>query len=255
MITLVYVLIPILALFVGGALYRLAYALPRRSFGELLSPTCHACGDPLPTLYLIPLVGTFLNKMRCPVCGEKRGVGCFLSEVTFAVAALLLELFVGLSFLFLIYLVTAALLLILSLVDLDIKEVPHGILFGILLLGVLLFVLSFFPSVRLTAAVWWEHLVGAFIVSLPLFIVMMITGGGIGGGDIKLMFCLGLLLGYKLVLIAFLFGIAIAALVSVILLLAFGKDRKFEVPLVAFLAVGFLLAVLVGDKFIALLFA
>ena len=254
MITFVYVLLPILALFVGGAIYRFAYALPRRSFGELLSPTCHACGDPLPAALLIPIVGTFLYKGRCPVCGEKRGLGCFLSEIIFALATLLLELFVGVSFLLLIYLVTAALLLILSIVDFDIKEVPHGILLGILILGAIVFILSFFPSVALTSTVWWEHLVGAFIISVPLFIVMIVTGGGIGGGDIKLMFCLGLLLGYRLVLIAFLFGIVLAAIVSVILVIAFGKNRKFELPLVAFLSVGFLLAVLFGEKIIALIF-
>ena len=254
MIVLVYILLPILALFVGGVLCRLAYALPRRSFGEILTPTCHACGDRLPLRCLIPIVGSLLHRGRCPVCGEKRGVSGLLSEIVFAGATLLLLLFCGVTLLTFIYLAVTALLLLLSLVDFDIREVPHGPLFGILFFGVLLFVLSFFPSVALTDTLWWEHLVGAFAVSVPFFIVGIVTGG-MGGGDIKLMFCIGLLLGYKLVLVAFFFGIILAAVVSIILVVAFGKNRKFGVPLVAFMSFGYLVAVLFGDKLIALLFA
>ena len=254
MMTALYVLLPILALFLGGALYRLAYALPRRCFGEVYAPVCHSCGTRLPLVCMIPVVGTFLYKGRCPVCGEKRGAGALISEIVFAAATLLLELFSGISYLF-PYWVTLALLLILSVVDFDIKEVPHGILLCILALGVLLFILSFFPATALTSTLWWEHLIGAFAVSLPLFIVMIVTKGGIGGGDIKLTFCLGLILGYKLAFVSFLFGIVLAAIASVVLLLAFGKNRKFALPLVAFLAVGFLFAVLWGDALISLLFA
>lgn len=248
------VLFPILALFVGGLLYRFAYAYPRQSFGELLRPACHACGARLPKRYLIPIFGALLSGARCPACGEKRGVGCLLSEVTFALATFLLFFFYDLSFLFLVYLVATAVLLVLSLVDLDIKEVPHGLLLVLILLGVLLFILSFFPKVSLTGTLWWEHLVGAVAVSIPLFIIMVVSGGGVGGGDVKLMFCLGLLLGYKLVLLSFLFGIVLAALFSIALIVIYGKNGKYALPLVPFLSVGAFIAMLCGEKLISLFF-
>lgn len=248
------ILFPILALFAGGLLYRLAYAYPRQSFGELLRPSCHACGVRLPMRYSIPVLGTILSGARCPACKEKRGVGSLLSEVIFALATFLLFFFYDLSFLFLVYLVAAALLLVLSLVDLDVKEVPHGFLLVLLLLGVLLFILSFFPKVSLSKILWWEHLVGAVAVSVPLFILMVVSGGGVGGGDVKLMFCLGLLLGYKLILLSFLFGIVLAAIFSVILIVIYGKNGKYALPLVPFLSVGAFIAMTVGETLLSLFF-
>ena len=140
----------------------------------------------------------------------------------------------------------------LSLIDLDIKEVPHSLLFVILLLGAMSFVFSFFDF-SLTETVWWEHLVGAFAISLPLFLLMMFTGG-IGGGDVKLMFCLGLLLGYRLVLLSFLFGIVSAAIVAIALHFLGGKSGKYQLPLVPFLSLGAMIAILWGGKILSLIF-
>jgi len=84
--------------------------------------------------------------------------------------------------------------------------------------------------------------------------VMLVSRGGVGGGDVKLMFCLGFLLGYKLVLFAFLVGIVLAAIVSIVLVLAFGKNGKYAIPLVPFLAVGALVAMVWGEVVIRLLF-
>ena len=168
------------------------------------------------------------------------------------VCCMLLYLSYAFTYLFFVYVLSAAVLLILSLIDLDIHEAPHGLLFVLLLLGVMSFVFSFFPF-SLTGTFWWEHLVGAFAIALPLFIVMMVTGG-IGGGDVKLLFVLGLLLGYKLIIVAFLFGIVLAAIVAIIMHFAFGKGGKYPIPLVPFLAIGTVIAVLWGTTIIEALF-
>ena len=248
------VICALVGLCLGGVLYRLAYAFPRASYGEVLRPTCHACGAALPFAYRIPVLGVFLSQGRCPVCGEKRGVGALFAEVVFAVALVLLYVVYRATPLFFIYTFVSAVLLVLSIVDLDIKEVSHLLLLLIIAPAIALFVFSFFPDWALDPAEWWEHLIGAYAVSVPLFIVMMVTRGGVGGGDIKLMFCLGFLIGYKLVLFAFLVGIVIAAVVAVTMMCLFGKNGKYELPLVPFLSLGFLVSVLVGGEVIAALF-
>jgi leader peptidase (prepilin peptidase)/N-methyltransferase len=54
---------------------------------------------------------------------------------------------------------------------------------------------------------WAEYIIGAFTVSGILLVLFLLTSGrGIGGGDIKLMAVAGLLLGWKLVLLALFFG-------------------------------------------------
>ena len=236
----------------GGVLSRLAYALPRGEMREVFAPRCRSCGRKLPAKYMIPLAGAFLIAFRCPHCKEKQGITPLISEVLFSAVCALLALVFGVSYLFFEYVVLAAVLLVLSLIDLDIKEVLHGLLFVILALGVMTFVFSFF-SFSLSGTVWWEHLVGAFVISLPLFLLMMFTGG-VGGGDVKLMFCLGLLLGYKLTLVAFFFGIIIAALCAVVLRICFGKGGKYQLPLVPFLSLGAVIALLCGNAIISAIF-
>ena len=236
----------------GGFLYRASYALPRGEYREILSPKCPYCGRALPLKYCIPLVGPILLSFRCPHCGERQGVRTLISEVLFATVTVLLYVVYSFSYLFFVYGTLAAILLVLSLIDLDIREVPHSLLLAVLVLGVLSFVFSFFSFSR-TGTVWWEHIVGAFVISLPLFLLMIFTGG-VGGGDIKLLFCLGLLLAYKLLLVAFFFGILLAAIVSLILRLAFGKGAKYQLPLVPFLSLGAMIALFVGERLIAALF-
>ena len=251
MTVLHYVIVALAALFLGGFLSRAAYALPRGEYKEILFLKCHSCGRDLPKKSLIPILGAILT-LRCPKCGEKQGVRALVSELLLAAAFLLLRLVYGFDYLFFVYAVLASVLLLLSLIDLDIREVLHSLLFVVLALGVMTFVFSFFSFSR-TGTVWWEHLVGAAVISVPLFLLMMFTGG-VGGGDVKLMFCLGLLLGYKLTLVAFFFGIILAALVAVVLRVAFGKGAKYQLPLVPFLSLGAMIALLVGEKLIAALF-
>ena len=244
----------LIGVLLGGPLGRAAYALPRGEYREILFPRCVSCGNRLSRKCSIPLVGGFLTRFRCEHCGEKtRGISTLLSEVLFGGSCVLLFLVYSFRYSFFLYAVVAGVLLLLSLMDLDIREVSHPLLAVLILLGVMRMVFSFFPSFA-TGTVWWEHLVGAFVISLPLFLLMIFTGG-IGGGDVKLMFCLGLLLGYKLTLVAFLFGIVIAAFWAVVLHFAAGKGGKYQLPLVPFLSLGAIISILFGGQILQVFFA
>ena len=252
MTALFYVLVALFGVVAGGFLARAAYAIPRGEYKQILAPRCASCGRALPFKYVVPIVGAFLLRFRCPSCGEKQGVKTLCTELSFAVICTLLHLYYGFSYLFFLCVVLGGVLLVLSLIDLDIREIPHSLLFLILLLGVMTFVFSFF-SFSLSNTVWWEHLVGAFVIALPLFLLMMLTGG-IGGGDVKLMFCLGLFLGYRLTLFSFVVGVVVAAVVALILRLTCGKGNRYQLPLVPFLSLGAGAALLWGEKIIGLLF-
>lgn len=246
--------ITIIALFAGGVVSRLAYAIPRGDAREIWDPSCPSCGRRYGVRFDLPILGYFLIRARCPHCKERIAPRSLCSEILFGAATLFLYLRYGICPLFFLYLAVSALLLTLSLIDLDIKEVPHSLLLAILLFGALAFLLSFFRY-SMTDVLWWEHLIGAFAISLPLFLVMILTGGGVGGGDIKLMFCLGFLLGYKAIVVCFLAGIVLAALFALFMVIRFGKSGRFQLPLVPFLSLGFLFAVTYGGYLQNLLFS
>ncbi|HCU56159.1 MAG TPA: hypothetical protein DIC18_02355 [Clostridiales bacterium] len=239
----------VIGLFLGGFIERASYALPRGEFREIVAPKCSSCGRALPRKTFIPLVGSALLAFRCPHCGERKGLRLFLTELIYAASLLLLYVFFYGQYSFYLYAVLIAVLLSLSLIDLDIREVPHSLMLAVLGIGVLVFVFSFFTFSQ-ADTIWWEHLVGAVVISVPLFILMMVTGG-IGGGDVKLMFCLGLVLGFKLTFFAFLVGVVVAALCAIVLRLAFGKGGQYQLPLVPFLSLGTLVALLCGNAVIA----
>lgn len=85
---------------------------------------------------------------------------------------------------------------------------------------------------------------GLFCVSGFFFLVALMTGGGIGGGDVKLMSAAGFLLGARKIMFAATVGIMLAGVCSLILLSAGKKGRKDVFALGPFLCIGILLGML-----------
>jgi leader peptidase (prepilin peptidase)/N-methyltransferase len=79
--------------------------------------------------------------------------------------------------------------------------------------------------------------------------LFQIRGGrAIGGGDIKLMAAAGLLLGWKLIILAFLVGCMIGSVIHIIRMRVAGADRMLAMG--PYLSLGILLAILWGDTWI-----
>ena len=133
-------------------------------------------------------------------------------------------------------------LLTLSLIDWRTYEIPFGI-------NVFLFILGI-------AAAWLDrgnitsHLIGLICVSAFLEILFLVSGGSaIGGGDVKLMASCGLILGWKLIILAFLLGCIIGSVVHVIRIKISGAGRVLAMG--PYLSVGIFLAALWGNTWIS----
>lgn len=74
--------------------------------------------------------------------------------------------------------------------------------------------------------------------------VYLLSRGGLGGGDVKLMAAAGLYLGWQCVLPAMLYGSVLAALAGGVLILRKKIGRKDAIPLVPFLYAGMVLTML-----------
>ncbi len=82
------------------------------------------------------------------------------------------------------------------------------------------------------------HLIGIFLVSLPLLILTVLIHGGFGGGDIKLMAAGGWLMGARLIFYGFAFGVMTAGAYCLILLLSGRAKCNTKIPLAPFLCAG-----------------
>ncbi len=86
-------------------------------------------------------------------------------------------------------------------------------------------------------------------IGLALFLLIVIVSrGGMGWGDVKLAALIGIVTGFRLVFVALLMGIILGGLVSVPLLALKIKKRKETIPFGPFLSVATIITLLWGNN-------
>lgn len=105
------------------------------------------------------------------------------------------------------------------------------------------------------AAIWtWgnvsllSRVIGMLAISLPMFLIVLLVPGGFGGGDIKLMFAAGFLLGWKAIVVAFFIGLLLGGAYGAVALALRKKGRKEHFAFGPFLSVGLTIAVFKGNE-------
>ena len=153
------------------------------------------------------------------------------------------------------YLVFFTSLLTISVIDFDLHIIPNRLVYPTIFVSV--------PLLALAAAAdgdWAQFrraLLGAALAWLGLLVVHLVSPAGMGFGDVRLAFVLGLFLGWlslRHVLTGVFLGFLLGAVIGVGLVVLRIRSRKDAVPFGPFLAGGAILAVLFGDEIIRLWF-
>ena len=92
------------------------------------------------------------------------------------------------------------------------------------------------------------YVLGAVIISLPLYILYILSARGFGGGDIKIIAALGLILGFGKIIIAFIISQIILVIYG--LIIRHDKEKRSETALVPFLTIGTVIALALGNTII-----
>ena len=82
------------------------------------------------------------------------------------------------------------------------------------------------------------------------FAIILASGGGMGGGDMKLGAMFGAFLGWKVTIVAIFLAVIAGGVVAAAMLLAGRKGRKDAIPFGPFLAVGGAAAVFWGERIV-----
>jgi leader peptidase (prepilin peptidase)/N-methyltransferase len=104
----------------------------------------------------------------------------------------------------------------------------------------------------------WMMLLGALTATAALWSMHALSGRGVGEGDVRLAPLLGLYLGWlnpALVFVALLIAFVAGALIGAVLLVTHRVQRDASLPFGPFLALGTVLAVLVGQPLLDLVLA
>ncbi|MEK7118915.1 MAG: prepilin peptidase [Patescibacteria group bacterium] len=221
----------ILGLAVGSFLNVLIDRLPKGQSVVWGRSRCDFCKKTLRWYELIPIVSFVMQKGRCRRCRKKISWQYPIVEVVTAVGFVLLlqgqafDAHQGLALggAWLIF----SSLLVMFVADLKYQIIPDSmIIVGIIgVLGVI--------------GILWENiLTGAGAAAFFLLLYFITRGRGMGLGDVKLAFLLGLLLGYPGIIVGLYAAFLTGAGVGVILMIAKRKTWKSRVAFGPFLILG-----------------
>lgn len=187
------VLCAALGLVMGSALNCLAYRIVHKEKWTGGRSHCPDCGHDLKASDLIPLFSYLALKGRCRYCGKKISPRYPSAEAALAVVFVSLLLRYGLSLETPFLMILCACLFCLSLVDLDIQIIPDRFLvIGALSRLVYLLLANGLALGPIWYSLWHGLALGGSVLILSLIMDKVLGKESMGGGDIKLLFVLGL---------------------------------------------------------------
>ena len=232
----------LLGLAVGSFLNVLIYRLPLKlSFarGRSFCPSCRAS---LKWYDMVPVLSWLLLRGRCRTCGCRISPRYPIVELLGGALFALTAWKFGFSLETPLYIVFFCALIVIAFIDTDTMEIPNG--------GVLIILALAVADIFAGEPALLSRGIGALCLSLPLLIMAIF--GGVGGGDVKLMFACGALLGWKLTIVAGFLAFVTAAVWALVLLAKHKAGRKSQIPFGMFLAAGTTVSVFAGERLIAL---
>lgn len=236
-----YIIIFIFGITIGSFLNVCIYRIPLGESIVTAPSHCMTCGRKLKWYDMVPVFSWLVLGGKCRNCKSKISVQYPIIEGVNGILYVMICAVNGLEKSSVIYCFMASALLVLSIIDWRTYEIPFGINVFLFVLGVAMTILD-----RGNLA---EHLIGMICVSGLLGILYLLSGGrAIGGGDIKLMFACGLILGWKLILLAFFLGCIIGSVVHIIRMSVKKAGRMLAMG--PYLSAGILLAALWGNAWI-----
>jgi leader peptidase (prepilin peptidase) / N-methyltransferase len=234
----------VFGLLLGSFLNVVAYRLPR---GEsLVTPASHCpgCDTPIKPYDNVPVLSWLLLRGRCRTCRTTiawRYPFVELLTALLMVAVVLVygvgeEVWLGLAF--------VLLLVPIAVIDLDTRTIPNKLtLAGAIVAPAILLVTD--------PAAIPEHLIAGVAAGGFLFIAAIAYPGGMGMGDVKLAFVMGLFLGRDVAPAIFV-GLVAGTLVGAVIMARKGvkEGRKTAVPFGPFLAFGGIVGLLAGEPMV-----
>lgn len=135
---------------------------------------------------------------------------------------------------------------LLGYIDARERIIPNGLIGVGLLLWIILAMLDIFlggtPWVRLLVFSG----IGGLVCGGVLMVIALIMKSGLGMGDVKMFFVLGLLYGLTDTYGIFLFTIIPMGLFCIVLLILKRAEKKTTIPMAPFAVIGFILSILAG---------
>ena len=226
----------------GVAINHLADVLPTRKT-VFQKPFCLACETERPQQQWSALVAWATKQQSCVMCETPRSTfkRAVITELTVPVFFVFLMGRYGPSLELTLVTIYTFILILVTVTDLE-----HRLIFNIVILPSILFamVAAFFtPNMAWPAA--YVGGVGAFVV---VYVVALLSRGGLGEGDVTLSTFLGFILAFPKIILSITFGVFLGGIVAVILLVSGKVNLKTFIPYGPFLTITGWIMLIWGDE-------
>lgn len=264
MTPLISILVFIFGTIIGSFLSVVIYRVRKGKKGIIFSRSiCPQCKKKLKWRHLVPVLSWLFLKGKCGYCNKKISPHYLLLELI--TGLLFLLTFLNWNFIeaipsivnplifsyginweifqvFIFYLIEFSLLMAIFFYDLMYKEIPDR--FSLPAIAVAIaggFILG-------TTAPLGMLIGGAAILGFFLLQFLISKGAWIGGGDLRMGILIGVLLGWKLGLVALIIAYLFGSIVSIALLIQRKITRKSRIPFGPFLVTGIIAAIFFGAQ-------
>lgn len=241
-------LIFIYGLIIGSFLNVLIYRIPREESIAWPGSHCPACSHSLKWYDNIPLVSYLILRGKCRYCRTKISPQYPLVESLNAFTYIIMYVKFGFGLDFIFYSLMSSVLVAIIFIDLKEMIIPDSLVLSILVLSIIHKATNYFLcgiSPDLLGSIL------GLLVAAGLFLaIVIISGGGMGGGDVTLIGTLGFVLGFRYIFLCIFLSFILGAFISIFLLAAKIKRRKDPIPFGPFIVLGFFITVLWGQDII-----
>lgn len=204
---------------------------------------CTICDRNLTAKDLVPVFSYVFLKGKCRGCGTKIHWVYPVIELTTGVLFTFAYLQLGFTWEFVTALLFISLLIIITVSD---------IAYMLILDKILLYFLIPLIVCRMISPLtpWWDSAVGAIVGFGILLLVAMVSKGGMGGGDIKLFFVIGVVLGTVSTLVTLFLASVIGTVVGLIMLKISKQGRKTPIPFGPSIAIAAVISYFYGQAIV-----
>ncbi len=207
---------------------------------------CPKCKNPLKPIDLIPILSFILLWGKCRHCKENISVRYILVEIVMAASFGVLWVISHDPTVFLWYAVHFFVLCVLSMIDIEHMILPNSLIIAGIVIALLFS--PFIPGLGV-----YQALLGGLTGFFILLVISMLSGGKMGGGDVKLMAYIGLLVGPVNIFFVLFIGAFLGIIVHIPASIVLNKKLYGQIiPFGPYLSLAGLINMLYGDEIVSL---
>jgi len=204
---------------------------------------CPTCKQQLNWYELIPVLSYIIQRGKCRSCQKQISFLYPLIEGATGLLFVYSYLKLGLNLELVTSLLLVSMLMILFVSDITYMLIPDK---------VLLFFLPIFILLRIISPLhpWYDAIIGAVVGFFLIALIILLSKGGMGAGDMKLFGVLGIVLGWKNILLTFFIAAFLGAIIGGVLMLLNKVGKRQPIPFGPYIVIGSLISYFYGEQIV-----